>query len=304
LLQNMIKTILLTGATGFLGSHLLEALVKKGYRVVILKRSFSNTWRIDHLINDITWYDIDKVPLAKAFEEQKIDAVIHTAANYGRTNEHVSAIVNDNLIFGLKVLESAVSARTRFFFNADTMHDKFLSEYTLAKKQFSEWLKFFGETGKIDVVNFRIEHMYGPKDDNKKFGTWLLEQMLSNNTEIHLTAGVQQRDFIYVTDIVSAYLLLLGKAETFQKFNEYDVGTGNPLPVKEFVLTLKDTIERIQNKPVLSELCFGSIPYRAGEKMSVAEDPSPLFELGWSPATDLEKGLSAMVTEYIDRYDH
>lgn len=300
----MIKTILLTGATGFLGSHLLEALIKKGYRVVILKRSFSNTWRIDHLITDVTWYDIDNVPLAKAFEEQHIDAVIHTAANYGRANERVSAVVDDNLLFGLKVLESAVSARTKIFFNADTMHDKFLSDYTLAKKQFSEWLKFFGENGRIDVVNFRIEHMYGPRDDNKKFGTWLLEQMLSNKPEIHLTAGVQQRDFIYVMDIVNAYLLFLEKAETFQKFNEYDVGTGTPLPVKAFVLTLKDTIERIQNKPVSSELCFGSVPYRAGEKMRIAEHPSPLFALGWRPATNLEDGLSAMVTEYIDRCHH
>ncbi|MFA6332004.1 MAG: NAD-dependent epimerase/dehydratase family protein [Methanoregula sp.] len=297
----MIKTILLTGATGFLGSHLLEALIQHDYRVVILKRSFSNTWRIDHLIQEVKWYDIDKVPLEKAFEEQKIDAVIHTAVNYGRANERVSDIVDNNLIFGLRVLESAASAQTRFFFNTDTMHDKYLSDYTMAKKQFSEWLKIFGETGKIHAINFRIEHMYGPKDDNKKFGTWLLEQMLSNKDEIRLTAGEQQRDFIFITDIVNAYLLCLQQADKFQKFNEYDIGTGNPITVKEFVLKLKDTVERIQNKPVSSELRFGSVPYRAGEKMGVAEDLSQIFALGWRPATNLEDGLSAMVSEYIDR---
>jgi CDP-paratose synthetase len=72
-----MQTILLTGATGFLVSHLLEALIKEGYQVVILKRSLSNTWRIDHLLDRVVSYDVDKQPLKTAFEQQKIDTVIH-----------------------------------------------------------------------------------------------------------------------------------------------------------------------------------------------------------------------------------
>lgn len=49
----MKKTILLTGATGFLGSHLLERFFREGHKIIILKRSFSNTWRIDHILNKI-----------------------------------------------------------------------------------------------------------------------------------------------------------------------------------------------------------------------------------------------------------
>jgi CDP-paratose synthetase len=297
----MNKTILLTGATGFLGSHLLEALIQENYNVVILKRSFSDTWRIDHLMKKVKWYDIDKLPFEKAFEEQKIDAVIHTAANYGRKNEKVSEVVDNNLIFGLKILETAASSQTDIFFNADTLQYKYLSNYTLAKKQFAEWLKFFGESGKIKVVNCKIEHMYGPRDDNKKFGIWLLEQMLSNEKEIRLTTGEQKRDFIYVTDIVKAYLLLLGQTDRFQKFNEYDVGTGNQVNVKEFVLKLKETVEIQQNKPLSAELHFGSIPYRQGEKMDISENVSPLFALGWRPAVSLTEGLKLMVSEFIER---
>lgn len=54
-----LKTILLTGATGFLGSHLLEALLKQHYNVVILKRSTSNAWRIQHLLDQVISYDVD-----------------------------------------------------------------------------------------------------------------------------------------------------------------------------------------------------------------------------------------------------
>ena len=46
----MVKNILLTGATGFIGSHLLEKLLKESYNVIVLKRSFSDTWRIKHLL--------------------------------------------------------------------------------------------------------------------------------------------------------------------------------------------------------------------------------------------------------------
>ena len=66
----MKKTILLTGANGFLGSHLLQAFTDEGFKVVILKRSNSNLWRIKHLASEIISYDIDIKPIKLAFEEQ------------------------------------------------------------------------------------------------------------------------------------------------------------------------------------------------------------------------------------------
>lgn len=61
-------TVLLTGATGFLGSHLLKTLVNKGYKVVVLKRSTSDMWRLEGFENAFKSYDIDHVPLQTAFE--------------------------------------------------------------------------------------------------------------------------------------------------------------------------------------------------------------------------------------------
>lgn len=75
--------ILLTGATGFLGSYILERLIKSDYDVVILKRSFSDTWRINHLLDQVISYDIDKVSIDQPFIDNKIRAVIHTVTNYG-----------------------------------------------------------------------------------------------------------------------------------------------------------------------------------------------------------------------------
>ena len=96
-------TILLTGATGFLGSHILHRLLQTNHKVVILKRSFSNTWRINSVLSKVKFYDLDKTSIETAFKEQKIDIVIHTATNYGRSNQPVSDIVDTNLMFSLKL---------------------------------------------------------------------------------------------------------------------------------------------------------------------------------------------------------
>ena len=62
--------ILVTGATGFLGSHLVKALLKEKHQVIILKRSFSDTWRIEDVLENLISYDIDQYDLEKIFKEQ------------------------------------------------------------------------------------------------------------------------------------------------------------------------------------------------------------------------------------------
>ncbi|MDA3835748.1 MAG: NAD-dependent epimerase/dehydratase family protein, partial [Spirochaetales bacterium] len=153
--DKMGKSVLLTGASGFLGSHLLEALLRDGYDVVILKRSTSDVWRIRHLLNRVRSYDVDKVPIGKAFEDQQIDAVIHTACHYGRNSDPISTVVESNLMFGLRLLEVAIFFKTATFFNTDTLLQKHLNIYTLSKKQFVEWL--LQQSDKIQVVNLKLE---------------------------------------------------------------------------------------------------------------------------------------------------
>lgn len=129
-------TILLTGATGFLGSHLLNALLENSYEVVILKRSFSNTKRIESLLPRVKSYDIDLVDLEDVFNENKIETILHTATNYGRDGSSFFDLIQTNVLFPVKLLELAVKYNIKNFINTDTALNSSVSNYSLTKKTF------------------------------------------------------------------------------------------------------------------------------------------------------------------------
>jgi len=289
-----LQTILLTGATGFLGSYLLKDLLLKGYKVVILKRSTSNTDRLESLLDQCVSYDVDIQPLELAFEKQRIDVVIHLACHYGRNDDPIHEVIESNLIFGLRILDACLKFNTDTFFNTDTLLQKHLNIYTLSNKQFVEWLKQASD--KIQVVNLKLEHIYGPKDDTTKFVPWLLSKLKANVPEVRLTLGEQERDFIYIDDVVSVYLILLGKKNSLPGFSEFDVGTGQLITVREFVervvFLYQQSIAQVQTK-----LLFGAIPYRKDEMMSINVDTEDLKKIGWQSKISLDEGLNKIIKE-------
>lgn len=272
-----------------MGSHLLETLLNQGQNVVILKRSTSDLWRIQHLLDRVKSYDVDIEPIENAFRQQQIDAVIHTACHYGRNADSLQKIYGSNMVFGLSLIEVAIESNTKTFINTDTLLNKHLNFYTLSKKQFVECLEKLSE--KIQIINLKLEHMYGPKDDETKFISWIVNQLARQVECISLTKGEQLRDFVYVDDVVSAYLTVLENSNTLPKFCEYDVGTGSLTSIKEFVCELVTSYEKKYGKCKTS-LGFGLIPYREAETMSVVVNNAPLIELGWIAKTTLSDGIS------------
>ena len=294
LLLSVSPNILLTGATGFLGSHLLEALLEKGCKVIILKRSTSNPWRILHLLDQVSSYDIDKQPLELAFEQKNIDVAIHAAGQYGRGDCSISKIIEANVIFGVNLMDACLRHNVKTFINTDTMLLPYLNNYSLSKKQFVEWLKQYSD--RIQVVNLRLDHMYGVKDDDNKFVAWVLSQLKENTQEIKLTLGEQKRDFIYIDDVVSAFMIVMDKRRGLPQFSEFDVGTGRLVSVRKFVERMvfhcKKTNPKLQTK-----LLFGAVPCRKGEAMSVAVDATGLNEIGWQSKIELDEGINKIIKE-------
>lgn len=275
----MAKTVLLTGATGFLGSHLARALPGAGYRVAVLKRRSSSLHRLAGL--DVALFDVED-GVERAFDG--VDAVIHAATSYGRQGETVSALLEANTAFPLRVLEAAVQRGVPLFINAGTVLAPSLNAYALSKHQFLQWGEHLAARHPIAFVNARLEHFYGPGDDRAKFTTHVVRSCLENVPELALTEGAQLRDFIHVDDVVAAFLLLLERGASGPA-REFDVGTGQAGTVRAFV----ETAHRLAGST--TRLAFGALPYRPGEPMRSEADPRALRALGWRCRHDIASGL-------------
>jgi nucleoside-diphosphate-sugar epimerase len=292
----MAIKILLTGATGFLGSHLLESFIHQGFDVSILKRSTSDTWRISHLIEKIKSYNIDEATINSILREASPEIIVHTACSYGRKNESLIDIVNSNLILGINLLEESIKYNVKTFINTDSLLPRNINDYSLSKAQFTDWLMI--RSNKIKVINFKIEHIYGIHDDSKKFIPWIINEMINESTSINLTSGIQKRDFIYVSDVVDAYNLVIQKNATLQSWNEFELGTNTFIQVKKLVLKLALLIEEKFDKIILPRLNFGSLSYRKDEIMIPILDNSKLIKLGWKPEVTIDEGLNKIIKEY------
>ena len=286
------RLILLTGATGFLGSKILEALNNENYSIIVLKRSSSSLWRINHLIGNIQSYDLDKISLDSIFKKQKIDCVIHTACEYGRKDEQTAQVIKTNLMLGLQILDVCLKFNTSTFINTDTLLQKNLNDYALSKNQFSEWLKF--KSNMIQVINLKIELMYGPKDDESKLIPSVLSGLNQNTPEIKLTNGEQKRDFIFVDDVVSACMKTLEKSKSLSKFNEFEIGTGKSFKLKFFLDELKKMYELNFGK-TKTKFVYGAITHRQEELMNIQINNKPLIDLGWLPTVDINFGIKEIL---------
>ena len=294
--------ILITGATGFLGSHILKTLLQKtDYNILILKRSFSNTYRIsEELTNDKIKYidiDVDKSGLLKFFENENIVAIIHCATNYGRNCDCANTL-ETNLIFPVYLLELAVKYGTELFINTDSYFNKdsmsylYLQNYSLSKKSLLLWLKYFSK--KIKIINMVLEHIYGDMDGENKFVTSMISKIAINKVKsVDCTYGDQKRDFIFVDDVCNAYLKVFEFALNNKfRYKSFDVGTGKAVPVKDFIRKIKDI------SGSSTEIRFGALPYRDDEIMLSEADNIDLCNLGWTPKFDYVSGIKLTIERW------
>lgn len=295
----MKKSILITWWTSYLGEHILEAIYKidMDIKIVVLTRDIKNAKEKLYKVanySSISFYSIDDIQ--KAFEENQVTHVVHTATNYGRWWQKVSSLVESNTLYPLKLLEVSMDFWVSYFINTDTSLEKEISLYARTKKNFIEYAKKIIEGKNIHFINLKLEHFYWPNESGEKFIPFLLKK-LEKDEAIDLTAGEQKRDFIYIDDLTYIYEKLLSTWLQNKKDNflEYQVGTWRSYTIRFVVEKLK---ELMQSK---SQLNFWKIPYRDGESMFSQADISELKKIiDFSPKVNLEEGLKKVVFSYKD----
>jgi nucleoside-diphosphate-sugar epimerase len=287
--------ILFTGAAGFLGSHLLPELIKRDYKILILKRSFSDVWRIKSCLLQVKSYDIDKIDIETVFQADKIDVIIHLATDYGRkNNNNIMKMLEPNVELPSQLLNLGVKYGVKAFINTDTSTGSRYTLYSATKKAFVEIANFFAANYEIKFVNMALEYMYGEKDDNYKFIPFIIENILKGK-EIKATKGEQKRDFIYIKDVVNAYLAVLDNLLNFSgNYMEFNIGTGRSVSLKDFVRI----VERISSK--MADAKWGTVPYRKNEIFDLKADIEEAKNaLNWQPAHTLDEGLKKTISWHM-----
>lgn len=292
-----MSTVLLTGASGFIGKHLVQALVAANYRVLVYthkqpltKLGFSS---------QVIAYNIN-VGLEKPFQEYQIDAVLHLAATYDKPDISISQIIDTNLLLPLRLLALTEKYAVKAFINTCSFFCKpeydlgYQKRYVLSKRQLLEWAA--SKAFKTKFITLRLEHVYGPGDSRHKFVSMVMEHLRSRKL-MALTEASQLRDFVYVADVVQAYLCVLSHLDDVETNQIYEVGTGRCASVKEFVTLLAQELAGVDL------MGFGQIPLRAGEIEASSANNEALRALGWQPKYNRLDGIRAMLERDLGSHD-
>tara|TARA_Y100000389_G_scaffold204928_1_gene260919 strand:+ start:12863 stop:13915 length:1053 start_codon:yes stop_codon:yes gene_type:complete len=314
--DELMPKILVTGCAGFIGSHVSERLLKRGYRV----------FGID-TIND--YYDVNKknrnIELLQKYEnftfrkedicdtqiikEWKPDKIIHLASMAGVRYSIENPFVYEKMNIGgfINILEQAKENNTHVIYASSS------SVYGLNKKvPFSEsdvvsscnspyacsklCMELYARTYKqiygLNTTGLRFFTVYGPRGRPDMAPYKFLHAIAQENRFKKFGDGTSSRDYTYIDDIVDGILLAF-KAN--YKCDVYNLGNSNPVSLNTFI----ETCEKVVGKEAIYdsvEMPLGDVP------RTYADISKAKFELGYNPKTDLSEGLRKMHEYFKDKY--
>jgi len=300
--------VLVTGGAGFIGSHLVDALIKSGHDVVVVDDLSSG--RKENVNSNATFYQLDirSESLRDVFRKERIEIVNHHAAQMDvrRSVADPKFDASVNVIGGLNVFECAREAGVRKVIFASTggaiygEQDEFpagedhatrpLSPYGITKLTTEKYLYYYRVVHGLESTVLRYANIYGPRQNpHGEAGVVAIfaSKMVAGGQPVINGDGLQTRDYTYVGDVVRANMLALQD----DRSSTYNVGTGIETNVVALFGLLK-----AQLNPECPEK-HG--PAKAGEQMrSVISHARIERELGWKPAVSLAEGLS-LTAEYF-----
>lgn len=307
----MIKTVLVTGIAGFIGSHLLEALLVEKYNVIGLEYSGMDKSRIEKYLDKIHLYYSDQDDLGNIFIKNKIDCVIHLATKYIKQHQSVDdieAMVATNIQLPSKLCQLCVENKVKYFINTGTFFEyktkkiplkesdeKFAYNfYAGTKLAFGEILKYYADNNDLKVIDFKLFAPYGDRDNEKLMA--LLIKSLINGGDLEFSGGEQRWNYTYVKDIAKAYIDALKHFNKLGKFAGFNVGCSEVYSIRQIV----EKLEKIAGKKL--HIKWGTKPYLKNEIFYSNCDNSRIKKLlKWQPKYSINEGLKRTYLYYLAR---
>lgn len=278
---------LLTGATGFVGSHLTRRLVEDGLDVHIIVRSGSALTQIQRILKQITIHEHDGSidNMLQIIQTVKPDIVFHLASLFlsDHSPKDIEPLIASNILFGTQLVEAMVKSGVYRLINTGTSWQNYQNEdynpvnlYAATKQAFEDILRHYTETSCLKVITLRLFDTYGPDDPRPKLMN-LLKKTVDSGETLNMSPGEQLIDLVHINDVVEAFVLSSDRLRTTEIIESevYGVGTGNPISLRSLVEIYEKHIGKKIN------INWGSRQYRKREVMN----PWGYFKKvpGWTP---------------------
>lgn len=286
--------VLVTGATGFVGRHLVRKLIARGDAVHALVRTTSDV-SVLPVETQVHRFDGDTAGLRHIVAVAAPDAIVHLASLFRAEHraEDVVPMVTANVLFATQLVDAATDLGYRDVLNIGTTWQHYrdaaydpVSLYAASKQAFEAVLAFYVQARGLRLLTLKLNDTYGPDDPRGKLIATLLRAARSGEA-LALSPGEQVLDLMHVDDAVAAILVGLarlrasdGKAESFVALS------GEQLSLRDLVARVEGVTGRKLN------IAWGARPYRAREVMRPWGGGVPLP--GWRAKVPLEAGLKAL----------
>jgi len=295
------QTVLVTGGAGFIGSHIVDALVDLGLRVIVLDDLSSGRRENVNPAAELQVMDIRSAEAAKLIDEERPAVIFHFAAQMDvrRSTEDPAFDASINVLGTLNLLNAAVKAGVQQFIFASTggaiygeqdVHpapeghpERPVSPYGVSKLAGERYMYYFHVQFGLDVTCLRFANVYGERQNphGEAGVVAIFLKLLNQNKQPVINGdGLQTRDYIHVSDVARANLAAMGRPG----FHILNVGTG----IESTVVDLYDGIRKAAG----SELVATHGPGMPGEQRRSSVDASKLREeLGVPEPIPLSEGL-------------
>jgi dTDP-glucose 4,6-dehydratase len=308
--------VLVTGGAGFIGSHIVDRLLKEGFEVTVIDNL--STGRLENIAHhqdrkDFHFIkgDIRNASLIKK-AIKNIDVVFHEAAlvsvprsienplltnevNVSGTLNLLEACRNANVAWFIYASSSAIYGETETLPKHENLMPQPMSPYAVSKLTAENYVKIYHKIYGLNTICLRYFNVYGPRQIYSPYSgviTIFINRLLRNEPPIIYGDGEQTRDFTYIQDVVEASMLALTRKKAIGEV--FNIATGTPTTINQLATMLQQITNKTSLKPIHTNPRPGDI------KHSYADITKAKKLLRYNPKTSLKNGLTQLVKWYIN----